>query len=65
MVQTIKKHLRVDGTEPHREDVKAEVRAAVRRVLRRRGVRGDDFDPFISSIMAQAEALYANWPVAA
>lgn len=65
VVQTIKRNLKVDWTEPHREDVKAEVRAAVKRVLRRRGVKAGDFDGLVSSIMEQAEALYANWPLAA
>jgi hypothetical protein len=41
------------------------VQAAVRRVLRRRGVRKEDFDPFLQWIMQQAEAIYADWPLAA
>ncbi len=65
VVQTIKGNLKVDWTEPHREDVKAAVRAAVRRVLRRRGVRQEDFEPFLSRIIQQAEALFADWPFAA
>jgi type I restriction enzyme R subunit len=65
VVQTIKKNVKVDWTEPHREDVKAAVRAAVRRVLRRRGLREEDFDPFLERIMQQAEAIYADWPQAA
>jgi type I restriction enzyme R subunit len=65
VVQTIKRNLKVDWTEPHREDIKASVRAAVRRVLRNRGVKAEDFDPIMASIMAQAEALYADWPNAA
>lgn len=60
VVVTIKKNLKVDWTEPHREDVKAAVRAAVRRVLRRRGVKEEDFEPFLFRIMQQAEALYAD-----
>ena len=32
---------------------------------RRRNVREEDFDPFIDRIMAQAEAIYAEWPDAA
>jgi type I restriction enzyme R subunit len=39
VVETIKKNLKVDWTEPHCEDVKAAVRSAVKRVLRRRNVR--------------------------
>ena len=60
VVITIKKNLKVDWTEPHREDVKAAVRAAVKRVLRRRGVKEEDFEPFMIRIMQQAEALYAD-----
>jgi len=60
VVMTIKKNLKVDWTEPHREDVKAAVRAAVKRVLRRRGVKEEDFEPFMIRIMQQAEALYAD-----
>jgi hypothetical protein len=41
------------------------VRAAVRRVLRARNVQREHFDFVIERIMAQAEALYANWPAAA
>ncbi len=65
VVQTIKKNLKVDWTEAHRDDVRAAIRAAVRRVLRRSNVRAEDFDPFIERFMAQAEALYADWPIAA
>jgi type I restriction enzyme, R subunit len=65
VVETIKKNLKVDWTEPHREDVKSAVRAAVKRILRRRNVREEDFDPFIDRIMAQAETIYAEWPEAA
>ncbi|MGE5609482.1 MAG: type I restriction endonuclease subunit R [Bacillota bacterium] len=65
VVQAVKRNLKVDWAEPHREDVKAEVRTAVKRVLRSRGVRAEDFDLLFTRIMAQAEALYANWPAVA
>lgn len=65
VVQSIKRNLKVDWTEPHREDVKAAVRAAVKRVLRNRGVKAEDLDPFVAAIMSQAKALYADWPLAA
>lgn len=65
VVLTIKRNLKVDWTEPHREDVKASVRAAVKRVLRTRSVKPEDFEPLVARIMAQAEALYAEWPQAA
>jgi len=38
---------------------------AVKRVLRRRGVQRDHFDLLLPSIMAQAEELYRDWPLAA
>lgn len=65
VVQTIKKHLRVDWVEPHRDQVRAEIRAAVKRVLRKRGIREADFEPFIERFMRQAEAQYADWPLVA
>ena len=58
-------NLKVDWAEPHRDDVKAEIGAAVKRVLRKRDVRAEEFDPLVERIMEQAEALYADWPVAA
>jgi type I restriction enzyme R subunit len=65
VVRVIRKNLKVDWTQPHREDIKASVRAAVKRVLRTRKVKTDDFDQFVTNIMVQAEALYADWPQAA
>jgi type I restriction enzyme, R subunit len=65
VVLTIKRNLKVEWTEPHHDDVKAAVRAAFRRVLRRRNIKTEDFDRFLSFIMEQAEALYADWPLAA
>jgi type I restriction enzyme R subunit len=60
VVQTIKRNLKVDWTEPHRDQVRAEIRAAVKRVLRKRGVREADFEPFIARFIQQAEAQYAS-----
>jgi type I restriction enzyme R subunit len=65
VVQTIKANLQIDWTEPHREDVKAAVRTAVKHVLRRRKVNAADLDPFLNRIVQQAEALYGDWPLAA
>lgn len=65
VVQTIKRNLKVDWTEPHRDDIKATVRSAVKRVLRGRKIKPEDFDKFLAFVMEQAEALYADWPLAA
>jgi len=32
-------------------------------VLRKKKVREEDLDPFLGSVMVQAQALYAEWPV--
>jgi type I restriction enzyme R subunit len=65
VVQAIKRNLKVDWTESHRDDVRAAISTAVKRVLRRNDVREEDFDPFIHRFMEQAQALYADWPLAA
>jgi type I restriction enzyme R subunit len=65
VVRVIKRNLKVDWTQPHREDIRAAVRIAVKRVLRKKGIKASDFDQFVSSIMDQAEALWADWPIAA
>ena len=65
VVQTLKARLRADWTQPHRDGVKAEMRAAVRRVLYRRGVRRDDLEPLLNAVMLQAVAICSDWPRAA
>ena len=61
VVQTIKQNLKVDWTEPHREDVRAGVRLAVKRVLARRGIRAEDFDKVVPFVMRQAEEVWRDW----
>lgn len=65
VVQSIKRNLKVDWTQPHRDDVKSEVRAAVRRTLARKNVKQEDLEPFIQKFIEQTEALFADWPLAA
>ncbi len=65
VVQVVKRNLKVDWTEPHRDDVRSAVRSAVRRVLARRGIRQQDLEPLLGSVLVQAEALYADWPLSA
>lgn len=62
VVESVKSNLEVDWTKPHRETVKASVRSAVKRVLRRKGVTGDEMQAVQEQIMAQAESLYGDWP---
>ncbi len=65
VVQTIKRNPKVDWTEPQRDQVCAEIGAAVKRVLRKRGVQEADFHPFNARFVQPAEAQYAEWPVIA
>jgi type I restriction enzyme R subunit len=65
VVQTLKRNLKVDWAEAHRADIQADIRAAVKRTLKRRKVREEDLEPFIGSILVQAQALYADWPLGA
>jgi len=63
VVQVVRRNLKVDWTEPHRDDVRSAVRSAVKRVLARRGIRQQDLEPLLGSVLVQAEALYADWPL--
>ena len=45
-----------------REGVKAGVRAAVKRVLRAKKVKAEDFDALVPLAMEQAEARCRDWP---
>lgn len=65
IVQVVKHNLKVDWTESHRDDVRAAVRAAVKRVLARRDIRKEDLEPLLGSVLVQAESLYADWPLTA
>ena len=65
MVQTLKANLKVDWTAEHRQQVFAQVRAAVRRVLVRRGVKPEHQEPITLRVLEQAAATYRDWPVLA
>jgi type I restriction enzyme, R subunit len=65
IVQSVKRNLKVDWTAPHRDDVRAAVRSAVKRTLRARGVQTTDFDPFVEAVMEQAVRSFAAWPLVA
>lgn len=52
-------------TRSHRRDVYAGVESVVKRVLRRRGIKGEQFRFLYNRLMKQAEAIYEDWPMAA
>jgi type I restriction enzyme R subunit len=64
-VHAMKRNLKVHRAEEHRPQVYAQVRAAVRRVLQRRGVRPEHLEPITLQVMEQAKATFANWPLLA
>jgi type I restriction enzyme R subunit len=65
VVQAVKRNLKVDWTKPHRENVKAGVQTAVKNTLRRKRIKAEQFEFILRRVMEQAEALYADWPLAA
>lgn len=65
VVKAVKNNLKVDWTRSHRRDVYASVESAVKMVLRRRKVKGEQFQFILNRLMTQAKTLYEDWPLAA
>jgi type I restriction enzyme R subunit len=65
VVQSVKRNLKVDWPRAHRRDGYASVESAVKRVLRKRRIKGEQFQFLLNRIMKQAEAVYEDWPLAA
>ena len=64
LVATIKRNLSIDWAD--HENAKSKIRASVRRLLRRRGFKPEEYKPIVSNIMEQAISLYQDYtPVAA
>jgi type I restriction enzyme, R subunit len=65
VVQSVRGNVKVDWTRSHRRDVHAGVESAVKMVLRRRKIQGEQFRFLLHRLMKQAEATYEEWPLAA
>jgi type I restriction enzyme R subunit len=65
VVAAVRKNVRVDWTRAHRNDVYASVQSAVSLVLRRRKIKGEQFQFLLNRLMNQAEERYADWPLVA
>lgn len=65
IVAAVKRNLKVDWTKAHRQDVYAGVVSAVKLVLRKRRIRGEQFQFILNRVMQQAEAGYEDWPLVA
>ncbi|MCL6639253.1 MAG: DUF3387 domain-containing protein [Firmicutes bacterium] len=60
LVAAIKKNLSLDWTDY--ENVKAKIRATVKRLLRRYGYKPAACETLVVVIMEQAESRYRDWP---
>ena len=59
----LKKKLDVDWTSPHRQDVYAKVKLAVKMVLMKEKVTGQQLQFLTNKFMEQAEEQYKGWPI--
>jgi len=63
LVVSVKRNLSIDWTD--HENVKAKIRATVRRLLRKHEFQPQECERVIPLIMEQAESLYGEWPTIA
>jgi type I restriction enzyme R subunit len=61
LAQTIRKNVTIDWTL--RENVRAQMRVYVKRILRRHGYPPDKQEKATQTVIEQAEALSAEWAV--
>ena len=63
VVQAMKKEFRVDWTNPHRQDVFSKVNLAVKMVLMKENITGEQLSFLTKAIVKQAEEQYGGWPM--
>ncbi|WP_156487406.1 type I restriction enzyme endonuclease domain-containing protein, partial [Geobacillus subterraneus] len=63
VVKALKKQLAVDWTSPHRRDVYAKVKLAVKQVLIKEKITGQQLQFLTNKFMEQAEQQYKDWPM--
>lgn len=63
VVKTIKKELKVDWTKPHRKDVYAKVKIAVKHVLMKENIIGEQLKFLTNRFLETAEKQYKDWPL--
>ncbi|GAI02416.1 unnamed protein product, partial [marine sediment metagenome] len=61
LIGTIKKNLSIDWTK--HESVVSNVRACVKRLLRKEGIPPVKYPLLMDSIMKQTHLLYQDWPI--
>lgn len=63
VVSAMKKEFKVDWTNPHRQDVLAKVNLAVKMVLMREKITGEQLRFLTNAIVDQAKEQYKGWPM--
>lgn len=65
VVSAMKKEFQIDWTNPHRADVLAKVSNAVKMVLIREQIKGEQLRFLTNAIIDQAKEKYKDWPIEA
>lgn len=65
VVAAMKKEFKVDWTNQHRADVLAKVNLAVKMVLMKENVKGEQLQFLTKAIIEQAKEQYKGWPITA
>ncbi|MBX9579105.1 MAG: HsdR family type I site-specific deoxyribonuclease [Gemmataceae bacterium] len=65
VVRTLKVNLKADWRGGDRPPVLADLRAAVRRTLRKHHVKAEHLEPLADRVLEQAEYTFAHWPLPA
>lgn len=65
VVAAMKKEFQIDWTNPHRQDVLAKVTLAVKMVLMREQIKGEQLRFLTNAIIEQAKEKYQAWPIEA
>ncbi|OXM85800.1 type I restriction endonuclease subunit R [Paenibacillus rigui] len=65
VVSAMKKEFQIDWTNPHRQDIMAKVTLAVKFVLMREQIKGEQLSFLTSAIVERAKEKYKDWPIEA
>jgi type I restriction enzyme R subunit len=65
VVAAMKKEFQIDWTNPHRQDVLAKVTLAVKMVLMRENIKGEQLRFLTNAIIEKAKEKYKDWPLEA
>lgn len=63
IVKAMKKELQVDWTNPHRQDILAKVNLAIKSVLMKEKIKGEQLRFLTNAIVEEAKSIYKDWPL--